>query len=58
MFSAGPFAQCTYRRKKDEAEVRYWGAARHLNGDHHTLYLGKVREHALSVGCAASWLAG
>ena len=32
----------TYHRKKDEAEVTYWGAARHLNGDHHTLYLGKV----------------
>ena len=32
----------TYRRKKDDVEVTYWGAARHLNGDHHTLYLGKV----------------
>lgn len=33
-----------YTRKKDGAESLYWGASRHVQGQHETMYLGLVKD--------------
>ena len=39
-----------YQRQTDNEETTYWGAARHIRGDHHTLYLGKVENTSTEDG--------